>query len=195
MTTASNSTTFSNDRPGTGRRLMRLGAAAGAVLAVAAIGLVVTNDRADPAVRASQYAIDTQYRAELAVIAEMARAQGLTGLSPVSLRPVDADPTTAAEDHPLYNPPGSVRPGDAGSRTVASPGSVRAIDHRDELAAVADMARANGLTGLSPASLTAVDPVGRFDAHRPEILAAIADAAVAEGLFGMSPASLRPINR
>jgi hypothetical protein len=51
-----------------------------------------------------------------------------------------------------------------------------------DLAAIADWARAEGLTGLSPTSLR---PSAAPDA-------AIADWARAEGLTGLSPASLKP---
>ncbi len=63
-----------------------------------------------------------------------------------------------------------------------SPSSVPAVsDHP----AIADMARASGLTGLSPASLA---PVAGSTWHTDN--AAIADWARSEGLTGLSPASL-----
>jgi hypothetical protein len=50
---------------------------------------------------------------------------------------------------------------DAMSRTVAEHGSVSAIEHRDDLAAVTPMARAKGWTVLSPASIRPADrPIG-----------------------------------
>jgi hypothetical protein len=83
---------------------------------------------------------------------------------------------------------------EAMSRTVAEQGSISAIEHRDDLDAVALMARTNGLTGLSPAFLQPADrDLDDVWARRAEELAAIAEAAVAEGLTGLSPASLRPI--
>jgi hypothetical protein len=83
---------------------------------------------------------------------------------------------------------------EAMSRTVAEHGSINAIEHRDDLDAVAIMARTNGLTGLSPASLQPADrALDDVWARRSEELAAIAEAAVARGLTGLSPASLRPI--
>ncbi len=80
------------------------------------------------------------------------------------------------------------------SRTVAEHGSVSAIEHRDDVAAVAPIARAKGWAGLSPASLRPADrDLDDLWARRSEALAAIAEAAVAEGLTGLSPESLRPI--
>jgi hypothetical protein len=66
------------------------------------------------------------------------------------------------------------------------PSSVPAVgDHP----AIAEMARTNGLTGLSPASLApAATPSGYGD-HE-----AIADWARANGLTGLSPASLAPVD-
>jgi hypothetical protein len=63
-----------------------------------------------------------------------------------------------------------------------SPSSVPAVgDHP----AIAEMARANGLTGLSPASLA---PTATSDEYSDQ--AAIADWARSNGLSGLSPASL-----
>jgi hypothetical protein len=59
-----------------------------------------------------------------------------------------------------------------------------------ELSAIADYARAHGLSGLSPASLTPIatdDPV--VDTAPYAELSAIADYARAHGLSGLSPAS------
>ena len=56
-------------------------------------------------------------------------------------------------------------------------------------AELADWARANGVTGLSPASLSATNPEL---ASRAADLQAIAEWARSEGLVGLSPASLRP---
>jgi len=53
--------------------------------------------------------------------------------------------------------------------------------------AIADWARVNGMTGLSPASLAPI-AVGYEDN------AAIADWARANGLTGLSPASLAPVD-
>jgi hypothetical protein len=63
-----------------------------------------------------------------------------------------------------------------------SPSSVPSVsDHP----AIVEMARANGLTGLSPASLApTTGPVGYSDT------AAIADWARSNGMTGLSPASL-----
>ena len=62
-----------------------------------------------------------------------------------------------------------------------SPQSVPAVsDHQ----VIAEMARANGLTGLSPASLAPTTSYWYRDN------AAIADWARSEGLTGLSPASL-----
>jgi hypothetical protein len=58
------------------------------------------------------------------------------------------------------------------------------------LAMIAEWAETHGLSGLSPASLTAIDPALAFEARRAQVQAAIAEAAVAEGLSGLSPASL-----
>jgi hypothetical protein len=60
-----------------------------------------------------------------------------------------------------------------------------------ESAALAEWARTQHLTGLSPASLTAQD--NEAEARLAADLAAIAEFAVAEGLSGLSPASLRPV--
>ncbi len=65
-----------------------------------------------------------------------------------------------------------------------SPSSVPAVgDHP----AIAEVARTNGLTGLSPASLAAT-PVSNWYGDS----AAIADWARANGLTGLSPASMAP---
>lgn len=64
-----------------------------------------------------------------------------------------------------------------------SPASVPAVaDHP----AIAEMARANGLTGLSPASLASASSA-YSDGD------AVADWARANGLSGLSPASLTPV--
>jgi hypothetical protein len=52
--------------------------------------LVITAD-ADTAPRRAPVTIDERQLADLKAIAEMARAEGLTGLSPASLRPADED--------------------------------------------------------------------------------------------------------
>ena len=117
--------TFTDGDSGTGRRWGRLGVAVGAAIAVAAMGIVVSNAGDDPAQRPAL----TQHEQRLAA----------------------------------------------------------------ELAAVAEWAEAHGLSGLSPASLTAIDRTRGFEARRAEMLAAIAEAAVAGGLSGLSPASLRPV--
>ena len=61
-------------------------------------------------------------------------------------------------------------------------------------AAIAEWARSQNLTGLSPASLGAPHQDLDVDARRAAELAAIIEFAVAEGLSGLSPASLRPID-
>jgi hypothetical protein len=61
-------------------------------------------------------------------------------------------------------------------------------------AAIAEWATRHHLTGLSPASLTALDRDLDPDACRAAELAAIAESALAEGLWGLSPASLRPVD-
>ena len=68
-----------------------------------------------------------------------------------------------------------------------SPSSVPAVsDHP----AIAEMARANGMTGLSPASLAAAPTAPTGDWYADS--AAIADWARRNGLTGLSPASLAP---
>jgi hypothetical protein len=73
-----------------------------------------------------------------------------------------------------------------------SPSSVPAVsDHP----AIAEMARANGLTGLSPASLASAAPSTATSSTAADWYAdsaAIADWARANGLTGLSPASLAP---
>lgn len=61
-----------------------------------------------------------------------------------------------------------------------------------ELERVATWAQANGLSGLSPASLTIVDRPDALDTLQADELDAIAEAAVTAGLTGLSAASLRP---
>jgi hypothetical protein len=63
---------------------------------------------------------------------------------------------------------------------------------QEQLPEIARWADTHGLTGLSPASLSAIDPTPGFEARRADVQAAIAEAAIAEGLSGLSPASLRP---
>jgi hypothetical protein len=60
----------------------------------------------------------------------------------------------------------------------------------DEYRAIAEVARTNRLTGLSPASLT---PHPSQFASRAAELAAIAEFARTNGLTGLSPASMGPI--
>ena len=69
-----------------------------------------------------------------------------------------------------------------GSLNALNPEGQARLKRAADLAAVADWARAEGLTGLSPASL---NPSAGPDAS-------IADWARAEGLTGLSPASLKP---
>ena len=59
-----------------------------------------------------------------------------------------------------------------------------------ELAGIAEWADSEGLTGLSPASLTVIDPNRQATAE----LAGIAEWADSEGLTGLSPASLTVID-
>ena len=78
---------------------------------------------------------------------------------------------------------GAVTFGIGAALAQESPSSVPAVgDHP----AIAEMARANGLTGLSPASLSSVSSV-YSDGD------AVADWARANGLSGLSPASLTPL--
>jgi hypothetical protein len=65
---------------------------------------------------------------------------------------------------------------------------------QERLPEIARWADTHGLTGLSPASLSAIDSTPGFEARRADVQAAIAEAAVAEGLSGFSPASLRPVS-
>jgi hypothetical protein len=69
-----------------------------------------------------------------------------------------------------------------GSVNALSPESQMELQRAANLAATADWARAEGLTGLSPASLK---PIAAPDSG-------VADWARAEGLTGLSPASLTP---
>ena len=69
-----------------------------------------------------------------------------------------------------------------GSLNALNPEAQAGLQRAADLAAIADWARAEGLTGLSPASLK---PSAASDAT-------IADWARAEGLTGLSPASLKP---
>ena len=79
---------------------------------------------------------------------------------------------------------GNVAPSEpyVGSLNALNPEAHAGLQRAADLAAIADWARAEGLTGLSPASLK---PSAASDA-------AIADWARAEGLTGLSPASLKP---
>jgi hypothetical protein len=77
-----------------------------------------------------------------------------------------------------------------GSDETAQLQAPRANQQRTaELASIAEWADTEGLTGLSPASLTAIDP----NQQRTAELASIAEWADTEGLTGLSPASLRPV--
>ncbi len=78
----------------------------------------------------------------------------------------------------------------SGERSVGLTPEQRAA----QLEAVADWARSNDMTGLSPMSLAPVDRDVTADARRAEALAAVAEFAIAEGLTGLSPVSLRPID-
>ena len=69
-----------------------------------------------------------------------------------------------------------------GSVNTLNPEAQAGLQRAADLTAIADWARAEGLTGLSPASLK----------PSPASDAAIADWARAEGLTGLSPASLKP---
>jgi hypothetical protein len=80
---------------------------------------------------------------------------------------------------------GSDRP--AIARTHTSTDTVGARPYED-LSAIADYARAHGLSGLSPVSLHPVVNTSPYDD-----LWAIADYARAHGLSGLSPASLTPV--
>lgn len=83
-----------------------------------------------------------------AEIAEMARANGLTGLSPASL----ATSSPARSDAALAEWARANRMTGLSPASLASTAAAWYGDH----AAIADWARSNGLTGLSPASLAPV---------------------------------------
>jgi hypothetical protein len=78
---------------------------------------------------------------------------------------------------------------EAMSRTVAEHGSISAIEHRDDLAV--QRGEAMSRTVAEHGSISAIEH--RDDLDAVAIMAAIAEAAVAGGLTGLSPASLRPI--
>lgn len=102
---------------------------------------------------------------------------------------------------------GNNDPDDSGPLPTPAPASVNGLasgaqrparltpqQYAARLEAVAEWARANELTGLSPMSLTPVDRGVSADARRAAALAAVAEFAIAEGLTGLSPVSLRPID-
>jgi hypothetical protein len=84
--------------------------------------------------------------------------------------------------------------GIAGAYAVAaddvSPAHVEQQVERDQ---AAEWARANGVSGLSPASVTPVVSPEESNADLASQLRQIAAWASAEGLAGLSPASLTPV--
>ncbi len=110
-------------------------------------------------------------------VADWARENDLTGLSPASLRPI-AD---IAEMTDLADPAGPLGPG-------GNSLDIPVIEAADTgTTSVADWAREHDLTGLSPANLRPIaDPAGVDTTP-------IADWAREHDLTGLSPANLRPI--
>ncbi len=112
-------------------------------------------------------------------VADWARENDLTGLSPANLRPVADITTDIATD--IADPAGPLGPG---GNSLGMPVTEIAVS---DTTSVTDWARENDLTGLSPANLQPVaDPVG-IDTT------SIADWARENDLTGLSPANLRPI--
>ena len=70
-----------------------------------------------------------------------------------------------------------------------------ATQYAADLVTLAEIARAQGLTGLSPLSLAPIDDGVSADARRAAIERDLADIALANHLTGLSPVSLHPINR
>ena len=110
-------------------------------------------------------------------VADWARENDLTGLSPANLRPI-AD---IAEMTDIADPAGPLGPG-------GNSLDIPVIEAADTgTTSVADWAREHDLTGLSPANLRPIaDPAGVDTTP-------IADWAREHDLTGLSPANLRPI--
>jgi hypothetical protein len=79
-----------------------------------------------------------------------------------------------------------------GALVGANPSTPALRADSDEHRAIVDFARTNGLTGLSPASLT---PQPSELRTRAAELAAIAEFARTNGLTGLSPASMGPASQ
>lgn len=92
MTTSSNTASTSTspgDTQSARRHRLAVGLAATAAAAVGLIGILVISADAETVPRRVPATIEERQVADLKAIAEMARAEGLTGLSPASLRPAD----------------------------------------------------------------------------------------------------------
>ena len=64
----------------------------------------------------------------------------------------------------------------------------------DQREAIAEWAKANNVTGLSPASVSSANPNMKADADLAAEYRAIAEYARGAGLSGLSPASLSPVD-
>ena len=143
-------TTGTADTTATGRP--RLRALVGGVIAVGGltfgIGAALAQESPSSAPAVSDHP----------AIAEMARANGLTGLSPASLSSavVAARPDAAIADWARANGLTGLSPASLASAAPSTATSAAADWYADS-AAIADWARANGMTGLSPASLAPSD--------------------------------------
>jgi hypothetical protein len=190
-------------------------AAVGAALAATGLLAVLSLDDGDRPSRIDTGRVVAEYgsvraiehRDEVAVqggeamsrtVAEYGSVSAIEHRDEAAVQPREAMSRTVAEHGSVsaieHRDEAAVQPREAMSRTVAEHGSISAIEHRDDLAAGAIMARAEGLTGLSPAFLQPADrDLDEAWARRSEELAAIAEAAVAGGFTGLSPASLGPI--
>jgi hypothetical protein len=73
------------------RHRLAVGIAAAVAAAAGLVGVLVITADAETAPRRAPVTIDERQLADLKAIAAMARAEGLTGLSPASLRPDDED--------------------------------------------------------------------------------------------------------
>ena len=83
--------------------------------------------------------------------------------------------------------------GVTGAMVAADDRPSRSTNDRADLEAIAEWARANGYSGLSPASLSKVDFDRRARAEMAAEYQALAELAREEGLTGLSPAWLEPI--
>jgi hypothetical protein len=88
-TTITSQSTHRNDSPKPHRLAVGIAGAAAAVVGLLGV-LVITAD-AETAPRRAPVTIDERQLADLKAIAAWARAEGLTGLSPTSLRPIETD--------------------------------------------------------------------------------------------------------